>query len=193
MHTIPCVIFAGGKSSRMGEDKALLPFDVFSTLTEYQYSKLSKIFQNVYISTKNKSKFHFSASFIEDMEEASHIYAPTAGFIAAFKTLSSDAIFVISVDAPFIREETIAELISKDRDIYDATIAKTQRGIEPMCGIYRRSLLNSFLKMQDTNSHKLGLLLKNTHTQYIEFKNEKTFLNLNNPQDYKEALLLLDS
>lgn len=40
---IPCVIFAGGKSSRMGEDKALLPFGNFKTLTQYQLTRLQKV------------------------------------------------------------------------------------------------------------------------------------------------------
>jgi molybdopterin-guanine dinucleotide biosynthesis protein A len=44
-----CVIFAGGKSSRMGEDKSLLPFGTFSSLAEYQYNRLSNIFDIVYI------------------------------------------------------------------------------------------------------------------------------------------------
>jgi len=66
MFNIPCVIFAGGKSSRMGENKALLPFAGFETLTEYQYTRLSKIFSSVYISCKDKSIFSFDANFIED-------------------------------------------------------------------------------------------------------------------------------
>jgi len=36
------IIFAGGKSSRMGRDKALLPFGGYDTLTEYQYRRLSQ-------------------------------------------------------------------------------------------------------------------------------------------------------
>lgn len=193
MFDIPCVIFAGGKSSRMGEDKALLPFADFSTLTEYQYSKLSKIFKTVYISTKEKSKFNFHAEFITDELKQNPIYAPTSGFIAAFQKLDSSKIFVLSVDAPFVGSNEIQKLIQEDKDTYDATIAKTQRGMEPMCGIYHRSLLNSFVDMQKNNSHKLGLLLKNVNTHYVEFMNEKKFLNLNNPQDYQEAKLLLDS
>ena len=50
---IPLIIFAGGKSSRMGEDKALLPFGGYPTLTQFQYIKLRKNFQNIYISAKN--------------------------------------------------------------------------------------------------------------------------------------------
>ena len=48
MIDIPCVIFAGGKSSRMGEDKALLAFGEFPTLTQFQLNKLQKIFKNVH-------------------------------------------------------------------------------------------------------------------------------------------------
>ena len=95
MFDIPCVIFAGGKSSRMGEDKALLPFSTFDTLTEFQHSRLSKIFNNVYISIKDKSKFNFEATFIEDVK-VNNIFAPTAGFVSVFKELKDEKIFVLS-------------------------------------------------------------------------------------------------
>jgi molybdenum cofactor guanylyltransferase len=193
MFNIPCVIFAGGKSSRMGEDKALLPFSTFSTLTEYQYSRLSKLFKNVYISTKKKDKFSFEANFILDDSSNDLTYAPTSGFIAAFKQLNVDKVFVISVDAPFIGEHEISKLLDADINTKDATIAKTSRGIEPMCGIYHLSLLNSFINMQKEGSHKLLSLLQNTKTTYIEFSNDKAFLNLNHPHEYQEALLLVDS
>lgn len=193
MLNTPCILFAGGKSSRMGEDKALLPFGKYSTLAEYQYTKLSKIFQNVYISTKNPHKFNFLANFIIDLPSLQENYAPTIGFISAFEELSSDKIFVLSVDSPFVSENEIKKLIQKDSDLYDATIAKTKYGIQTMCGIYHRSLLPNFKIMQEENKHKLSNLLQNSKTQYLAFEDENIFLNLNNPHDYKEALLLLNS
>jgi len=193
MLNIPCVIFAGGKSSRMGEDKTLLPFAGFSTLTEYQYSRLSKIFKDVYISTKFQNKFHFHANFIVDNLEDETLYAPTSGFISAFETLKTEKIFVLSVDAPFVGENEIQKLLNADKDDKDATVAQTPRGVEPMCGIYHRSLLDSFLNMQKKNSHKLRYLLKNSKTHYVHFEDERLFLNLNHPHEYKEALLLVES
>ena len=68
MYDIPCVIFAGGKSSRMKKDKSLLPFGGFDTLTQFQLFCLQKLFKTVYISCKDKSKFNFEASFIEDLK-----------------------------------------------------------------------------------------------------------------------------
>lgn len=190
MFDIPCVIFAGGKSSRMGEDKSLLPFGTFNTLTEFQHSRLSKIFKTVYISCKEKSKFNFKAEFIEDIKTSS-TYAPTAGFIAIFEYLTSESFFAISVDSPFIGEDEIKKIVASDRADADATVAKTPRGIEPMCGIYHRSTNEKFSYMLKEDSHKLGHLLKSSNTLYVEFEDEKPFLNLNHPHEYKEALTLL--
>jgi len=172
----------------MGEDKSLLPFGSYKTLTEFQYAKLSKIFKNVYISCKDKNKFNFDANFIED-DNTDKTYAPTAGFVAAFKTLSSENIFVLSVDSPFVNEEIITLLIENRDTELDAIIAKTDRGIEPLCGIYNRSLEEKFQIMQNTDNHKLGFLLKKSQTKYLHFSNQSLFRNLNHPQEYKEAYI----
>jgi len=190
MFDIPCVIFAGGKSSRMGEDKSLLPFAGFNTITEFQLQKLQKLFKNVYISCKDKDKFDFKASFIEDVK-TDNIYAPTAGFVSIFKTLHVESFFALSVDAPFVSEVEIAKIFKEDSLHVDATIAITEFGIQPMCGIYHRSLEDKFITMLNDDNHKLGYLLKNSTTLHVEFKDEKPFLNLNHPHEYKEALTLI--
>ena len=190
MLDIPCVIFAGGRSSRMGEDKALLPFGDFTTLTEFQHSRLSQIFSSVYISCKDKSKFDFDANYIEDIQ-TENVYAPTIGFISAFKELKEDAFFAISVDAPFINAAIIKELMKNDEKNFDATISKTKQGMQPLCGIYHRSLEKKFLTMLENNNHKLGFLLKESNTHFVPFKDEDSFLNLNHPDEYKKALQLL--
>ena len=186
MIDIPCVIFAGGKSSRMGEDKSLLPFGNSQTLTQFQLDRLKKLFNFVYISCKNSDKFDFEANFIHDVK-TQNIFAPTTGFVAIFKHLKCERFFAISVDAPFITKETIQKLIVSDKADTDATIAKTSQGIQPMCGIYHKSLQKKFIQMLETNNHKLGLLLKNSNTTFVEFKNNKIFFNINNPHEYKQA------
>ena len=190
MFDIPCVIFAGGKSSRMGEDKSLLPFGGFNTLTQFQLSHLSKIFKTVYISCKDKSKFNFKASFIEDVK-TDGIFAPTAGFVAIYKELKEDSFFALSVDAPFVTPLEIKKIIDADKKNSDATIAKTALATQPMCGIYHRSLENEFIQMLQENNHKLGFLLKNSHTTFVNFDDEKPFLYLNHPDEYKAALKLI--
>lgn len=191
MFNIPCVIFAGGKSSRMGEDKALLPFASCTTLTEYQYKRLSKLFKKVYISTKNPKKFSFEADFIIDEREEN--YSPLNGFLAVFKELEAESVFVVSVDTPFISEFEIKTLLKADKAQNDATVAQTKETIHPLCGVYHRTISQEIMKMYANNRHKLTELLKNTKTSYVSLENERAFLNLNRPHEYQEALRMLNS
>lgn len=176
----------------MGEDKSLLPFANFSTITQYQLAKLNKIFQTVYISCKDKSKFSFDANFIEDIK-TNTTYAPTAGFVAIFDALHVESFFALSVDSPFVSENEINKIIKEDalHVELDATIAKTSSGIQPMCGVYHRSLEHKFKQMLQEDNHKLSFLLKSSNTLHVEFANEEAFLNLNNPQEYQQALKLI--
>ncbi len=186
---MPCVIFAGGKSSRMLEDKSLLPFGDFDTLIEYQYTKLSKIFTDVYISSKNDN-FSFTCKTILDEK---NVYAPTIGFVSIFSALHVEKVFVLSVDTPFVGINEIKRIVDMDETNFDATIAKTAFGSHPLCGIYHRSLEGEFQKMVDKDNHKLGFLLKGSKTYWVEFEEEEAFSNLNYPHEYQEALLRVSS
>jgi molybdopterin-guanine dinucleotide biosynthesis protein A len=182
---LTCVIFAGGKSSRMGQDKSLLPFGGFDTLAEYQYRRLSKLFDKVYLSAKEK-KFDFEVDIIED-SPAEAVFAPTAGFDAMFRQLKDERVFVLSVDTPFVGEEEIAALLENDTPDLDAVIAKTASGSHPMCGIYHRTLLPAVEKMLREENHRLGQLLKSSKTAYVAFDHEEPFTNLNHPHEYEAA------
>jgi molybdenum cofactor guanylyltransferase len=181
-----CIIFAGGKSSRMGRDKALLPFAGYPTLTQYQYERLQKLFRRVCISAKEADKFEFEADVIPDTVETG-IYAPTAGFVSVFNHLDDEKFFVLSVDAPFVEARQISDIIAADSDDVDAVIAKTDSGSHPMCGIYHRSLLPEFERMLREDNHRLGQLLRQSHSRYVCFDDEIPFANLNRPQEYQEA------
>ncbi len=186
MLDLPCVLFAGGKSSRMGQDKSLLPFGAHTSLAHFQYERLSKLFNDVYISTKSSEKFDFEAPFLLDSTDVD--FAPTAGFVSAFENLASERIFVLSVDTPFVDIGTIETLLQADKPNLDAVIAKTSTGTHPMTGIYHRSLMEEFQRMQRERDHRLGKLLSQCQTSFVEFTHEEPFMNLNHPHEYEEAL-----
>ncbi len=187
---IPCVIFAGGKSSRMGKDKALLPFGEYNSLTQYQHERMREIFSSVYISAKSADKFNFTCKVIEDSKEY-EVSTPTAGFVSIFDNLHVKRVFVLSVDSPFIDKDTILTLINSDDSDFDATVAKTDSGTHPMCGVYHDSLHVKFRQMLKNSDHRLGKLLKNAKTNYIYFENEAIFTNINHPHEYKSAIIEL--
>ena len=182
-HTIPAVIFAGGKSSRMGQDKALLPFADCNTLSEFQYNKLFHLFDKVYISAKT-NKFDFNIAVVPDQYEES---SPLVGIISVFETLEVDEVFILSVDAPFVNKEVIKELLDHEEE-FDAIIAKSAGRVQPLCGIYKRSILPLAYKYLREGNHRLNDLLKEANTQFVIFEDDTPFINLNYPHEYEEAI-----
>ncbi len=178
------VIFAGGKSSRMGEDKALLPFANYPTLAEFQQDKLSKLFDKVYISAK-ENKFDFDCIVIKDnyIEDS-----PLVGLISIFETLKAEEVFILSVDAPFVNKETIEKLLKHNESTFDVIVAKSPSGIQPLCGLYKRSILPLAYTQLEKENHRLGDLLRLAHTLFVQFDEDGPFTNLNHPKEYQKAL-----
>jgi len=184
IYPIPAVIFAGGKSSRMGEDKALLPFGAYTTLTEFQVKKLSDYFEPVYISAKT-DKFDFECKVIEDTQKES---SPLIGILSIFETLEVDEVFILSVDAPFVDKEVIETIFKSRNDKSDIVVAKSPSGIQPLCGCYKKSMVPLAYTQLEKGNHKLLDLLALANTELVEFEDDKPFTNLNHPQEYQEAL-----
>lgn len=181
------IIFAGGKSSRMGCDKALLPFSTFATLAEYQHYRLQQMFGRLYISTK-EDKFDFVCEHIYDLYAES---SPLVGLVSTFETIDEDEIFVLSVDAPFVESDTIAKLYEQAIDpCLDAIVAQSPQGKQPLCAIYRRSILPLAQELLSQEQHRLNLLLQNAKTHFVHFDDERRFRNLNYSHEYDDACCL---
>jgi len=190
MYTIPCILFAGGRSSRMGENKALLPFAGKESLSQYQYERLNEIFEHVYIGTKEPQLFNHikDALFIDECCHP-NVYAPTVGFVSAFKQLKNEkALFALPVDAPFVNKAMIDAFLTVELGDHDAIIARTKSGMHPLCGIYSRSLELPFYNMIREDNHKLGKLLKNSNVFYVDIEDEDLLMNVNTPDEYQKAL-----
>jgi len=186
MFNISAVIFAGGASRRMGQNKALLPFAEYDTLAQYQYERLKPLFKKVYISTKNPELFRFTKNFIIDFSEQ---FAPTVALLSSIEQLGEERFFVLSVDSPFVGASEIKKLL--ERDIENATVARVGSSVHPLCGIYHASLKNELHKMINENRHKLQNLLRDKSATYVDFDDNLVFSNLNEPNEYKKALSLI--
>jgi len=188
LEDIPCVILCGGKSSRMGEDKSLLPFSSSNTLTQYQYKKLKKLFKNVYLSSKI-DKFDF-ISKDELILDKAKVYSPIAALHSIFTKINSNKVFIITVDTPLVELTSINRIISESND-YDITVAKTER-VHNLCGVFKKDKLLALTnKMLEEDFHKVGYLLQQVSTHYVEFSLEDEFINLNEKEEYKRALSII--
>jgi molybdopterin-guanine dinucleotide biosynthesis protein A len=176
------IIIAGGKSSRMKRDKALLPFGGYNSLAEYQYRKFKPFFSKVYLSAKD-NKFDFPAVLIKDVYSDS---SPLVALVSIFETLTEiDEVSVLSVDSPSITVEVFQTLKKEAETESSVIVANSKNGVEPLCAIYRRTMLPNAKKMLSENRHRLQTLLESVVTQKVFFKDEELFINMNYPDDYE--------
>jgi len=182
---LPCVLLAGGKSQRMGEDKTKLAFNGFS-LAEWLYKRLCRVYQTVYIVSKNIQKFDFDARFII---ESSNIYTPIVGIITSFEMLKVPQIIVISVDTPFISEESLCLLAKTNATIVFAKSSQKSHYLLAKWHIDTLQTLKNAIKAQQYALYKI---VEQFACKSIKISNQESF-NINTPQEYKKALSILES
>ena len=190
--TIPCVILSGGKSSRMGEDKSLMSFDD-KTMVEYLYKKLSSLFKEVYISSKDDKFTNLKLpkkSLILDKDKTT--FSPMVAINTIFQTLLDDKIFIITVDTPFVQKQTIQKLI-QNSDNFSITIAKDKNNnTHNLCGVFSKDILPTVQEMLQKDIHKINYMIKNSKNyQEIVFEDSEQFLNINTQETYQKAKTLL--
>ncbi len=186
---ITCVILSGGKSSRMGEDKSLLPFSTSKTLIEYQYQRLKPYFKDIYISSKT-DKFDFIEKDFLILDENQEIFSPILALDTIFNKFKNKKIFIITVDTPFVSLKTISELINQSHEV-DICIAETQK-THNLCVVFS-SNINSFIKvMLKDDIHKIFYLIKNNNHKIVHFDNNDEFININDKSEYKKSLDIIN-
>ena len=186
---IPCVILCGGRSSRMGEDKSLLPFSTSKSLTQYQYDKLKVLFSDIYLSSKvDKFDFTFNKDKYLILDKG-EIFSPIVALQTIFKTIKAPKVFIITVDTPLVSINSILELIEKSENS-DICVAQTLR-THNLCGVFSTNLINFIDEMLKKDIHKVNYLLKNNNTKYINFPDDDEFINLNNKDEYERALNII--
>ena len=181
----------GGASSRMqkdvGKDKSMLPFGGYTSLIEYQHSKLSPYFENIYLSSKTKKtdgsyKYILDATDI-DGSPTDALFGPTLSLFSALSVLQCDTLFV-PVDMPLLTPETIEAIIMSKKNETDAVVLKSGDKIYPTCALYSPSVLPKLGQMILENRHKLQLFLGEIDTIYLELPHSDEFANINNYSDY---------
>lgn len=182
---IPCVILAGGKSSRLGEDKTQISFGA-QTLSQWVFDRLEGMFDTLYISTKQKAKFDFEAPFLV---EKSSIYTPLAGMINAFNNLDSQEIMFVSVDSPFITHQTLTHIASAESEI---VYAQSSNQAHYLISKWHKSVLDALIWAFKSKNYSLHRIIESHHHKAICASDTECF-NINTMENYRDALALYDS
>lgn len=179
-----CVILAGGKSSRMGQDKTLMEFGGFSTLTHFQVDKFSQIFQNVFVSSKF-DKFNPPLSLIKD--DRSDDFSPMLALYSILSNFTNKSVFIIPADMPFVSKECVLRLFEFVSE-FDIVIPEDNFHTHSLCGFFSSNLADKARELYENGEHKIGLLHKSCRCKKVKFDDEREFFNINYFSDYKEAI-----
>ncbi len=187
---IPCVLLAGGKSSRfitnnIQTNKALMPFESYSSLLEYQYTRLLKLFKKVIISAKKS--YELNAPYL--LEKKSDLFSPLFGIHNAFLTLQTPYIFFIPIDTPLVSFESIKALCGIKN--FSVIYAKSPTKEHYLISLWHQNILNDLSYALKTQNYRLSDLVKNTSSIAMHFNKEEEFLNLNTLKDYELAVHIL--
>jgi molybdopterin-guanine dinucleotide biosynthesis protein A len=183
-------ILAGGKSTRMGTDKAFVLLEG-RTLLARMLDLACKITSNVHI-VGDPAKFAPFAPTIEDIFPGC---GPLAGIHAALHASQTDLNVILAVDVPFVSQTLLDYFIFRAKNSNaNVTLACAAGGLQPLCAVYRRAFADAAEQALRAGRHKIDALFDHTSTQVIEEAelegagfSPRIFCNLNAPQDLAAA------
>jgi molybdopterin-guanine dinucleotide biosynthesis protein A len=191
MRDATAVVLAGGKSSRMGRPKSLLPFDGEPLIVQIVRA-LKQIFaETVVVAAPDQELPDLPAVLVRD--EVAY-QGPVGGIYYGLKAAGGEFCFVTSCDVPFINSALISHLTSQISR-YDVVVPFWEDRFQPLHAVYRTSVLALLKEQLDRGELRPVYLFDKVKTCKIEeaairrFDPEGlSFLNMNTPDDYQRAL-----
>ncbi len=162
-----------------------MPLKSYSSLLEYQYSRLLKLFKKVIISAKKS--YELNAPYL--LEKESDLFSPLFGIHNAFLTLQTPYIFFIAIDTPLVSFESIKALCGVKN--FSVIYAKSPTKEHYLISLWHQNSLNALFYALKTQNYRLSDLIKNASSTAIHFDKEEEFLNLNTLKDYELAVQIL--
>lgn len=190
MEDVSAFVLAGGRSSRMGTDKALLPFGE-KTLLQLALEK-AKLVSPAAIIVGARERYGCYGEVIEDRFPGC---GPLGGIHAALCATQTDLNLVISVDMPMMSADFLcwlAEIAASGQEL--AVVPETRQRLQPLCAVYRRAakcVIEQALLLSD---FKVSSIFTRIPTRYIPEDeliaagfSPEIFINLNTRAEYAAA------
>jgi molybdopterin-guanine dinucleotide biosynthesis protein A len=183
-------VLAGGRSSRMGADKAFLEFQG-QTLLERALAVIARVCPSVAM-VGDPARFSTYGSVVEDVYTGC---GPLAGIHTALTRSSAELNLMLAVDLPFVSESLLSYLFSAaEQSDSVVTVPRTGKGFQPLCAVYRREFANVADHALQAGKYKIDALFGGLSLRVIEEGelqkagfSERNFFNINTPADRRAA------
>ena len=195
-------LLTGGKSSRMGADKAFLDFGG-QTLLDRAFTVMAPVCGKVAIVgdparfAQYGSSRYGSAKYGPVVADIFPGCGPLAGIHAALVHSTAELNLMLAVDMPFVSGELLAFLFATagDKDNHAiVTVPRSSKGLQPLCAVYRRDFSLAAEQALRAGTYKIDAAFSGVSVRVIEEGelaaagfSEQSFFNLNTPQDLRTA------
>lgn len=184
------LVLAGGRSRRMGHDKALLDREGQSQL-QYVFSLLQEVTDQSFVSTRvgqaddaERQRFPNIVDRYDDM-------GPVAGILSALETYSRVDWLVVACDLPNLDKHTLEYLIEKRSPDKPFTAYRSSYdGLpEPLCAIYRSGSNVTIRAFVDDGMVCPRKILTRADSKLLDQPNPHALDNVNTPDDLAGSIL----
>ena len=184
------LILSGGRSRRMGQDKALLERDGKSQLA-WAAGILDGHVMRTFVSTRADQVDEPERSRFDQIVDRYEDLGPLAGILSAMDEHPDADWLVIACDLPNISGATIAHLISHRSDAHPFTaFVSSHDGLpEPLCAIWRAGTADIIRGFMAEGIKCPRKILIRSDTHLIEQADPRWLDNINTPDDLATSVL----
>lgn len=195
MASLSAIVLAGGKSSRMGQDKALIPIQGIPLLQQICHIAL-QCTTEVYIVTPHPEKYQHLLPTCQFIQETSlpnerkaasePPHGPLVGFAQGLAHIRTDWVLLLACDLPQLRIETLQQWSEKLAEAPEQAIAllpQHPKGWEPLCGFYRRNCLPALTHFIQQGGRSFQPWLAQNFIQTLPVIDLNMLYNCNTPED----------
>lgn len=200
---LSAIVLAGGLSSRMGQDKALIEVDQVPLLCKICQIAL-QCTDSVYVVTPWVERYQAvvdrQVQFIQEVPLSNQPDKPNGslvGFVQGLAIVQTEWVLLLACDLPGLREEVLQDWASKlptmegARCEADTTrvalLPKNPEGYwEPLCGFYRQDCLPSLKAYIENGERSFQGWIAQQSAQAVQelaLSDRQMLLNCNTPED----------
>jgi len=183
-------LLAGGKSGRMGRDKAFVPFQG-KALLDRALSTLRAVTPEIVL-VGPRNKFAAFGTVVEDVFPGA---GPLAGIHAALRSSQTDLNLMFALDLPLVTPDLLRYLIARaEGSAALVTVPRTADGWQPLCAIYRKAFADNAEPALTQGRNKVDALFTPDILEVITEQELRAagfssglFKNVNTPDDLEES------
>lgn len=185
------IIIAGGKSTRMKVNKALLELNN-KPMLQIIIDNLKDYFPNLLLVTNEPNLYDkFNIQKISDIMPG---HGPLSGMHAGLSNSTTERNFIVACDMPFVNG-ALASYICNHKGEWDVVTPKLGNYYEPLFAAYKKACIPYLENSILNNEHKSTTFYKDVNVNYITREEilqfgdpEKIFSNINTPDEYINLL-----